>query len=232
MLILMLLLALGMGFIFIFLVPPWGHYDEPTQFEYTWLIANRPGLPDIGEYDQSMRREIAASMIEHDFFRDLGFQSNLLSATEEIWIGISQIGSKPLYYWAAALPLRLIQATDVTFQLTVVRLVSLLFYLVTVAAAYGLAVELTPAKHPLRWLLPLSILLLPSFVDIMTAVNDDVGATALFSLFLWAGVRLINRGFNWLRIFTLFTLALLCFFTKSTVMIAVIMECRFLMMRS
>ena len=199
-LILMLLLALGFGLVFVFLVPPWQHYDEPTQFEYAWLIANRPGLPGNGEYDQSMRREVAASMLEHGFFQELGFEPNLLSASEQIWIGISQIGSKPLYYWVAALPLRLLSAIDVAYQLYAVRLLSLLFCLVTIAAAYGFAVELTPAKHPLRWLLPLSILLIPGFVDILTAVNDDVGATALFSLFLWSGVKLIKRGANWTRI--------------------------------
>ncbi|MGB3700099.1 MAG: hypothetical protein WA997_02420, partial [Anaerolineales bacterium] len=85
------------------------------------------------------------------------------------------------------------------------------------------AVELTPAKHPLRWLLPLSILLIPSFVDILTAVNDDVGATALFSLFLWSGVRLIKRGANWTRILVFLLLTGLCFYTKNTVMIAVLL---------
>ncbi len=222
-LILMLLLAFVVGCLFIFLVPPWQHYDEPTQFEYSWLIANRPGLPETGDYDQPLRREIAASMIEHGFFLDLGFEPNLLSSSEQIWIGISQVGTKPLYYWIAALPLRLIRDTDIDFQLYVIRFTSLLFYLVTIAAAYGFAVELTPPKHPLRWLLPLSILLLPSFIDILTAVNDDVAATALFSLFLWAGTRLMMRGFNWWRLLALLSLALLCYFTKTTVMVAVIL---------
>jgi hypothetical protein len=222
-LILMLLLALVFGFTFIFLIPPWQHYDEPTQFEYSWLIANRPGLPEIRDYDQQLRREIAASMIEHGFFRDLDFEPNLLSTSEQIWIGISQVGTKPLYYWIAALPLRLIRDTDIATQLYVIRFTSLLFYLVTIAAAYGFTVELTPPKHTLRWLLPLSILLLPSFIDILTAVNDDVAATALFSLFLWTGIRLMMRGFNWWRLFALLSFALFCYFTKTTVMVAIVL---------
>ena len=218
---LMLLLGLFIGLTFIYVVPPWQHYDEPTQFEYAWLIGNRPGLPASGDFDQSMRREVAASMIEHDFFRDLGFKPNLLSISKPIWIGITQVGSKPLYYWLASLPLRIIQAADTTFQLYVLRFISLLLYLTTIVAAYGIAVELTPKKHPLRWLLPLSILMLPSLVDILTAVNDDVGATAFFSLFLWAGIRMINRGFNWLRLAILLLLGVVCFYTKTTVMVAV-----------
>jgi len=219
----MLLLALVFGVIFIFIVPPWQHYDEPTHFEYSWLIANRAGLPSVGEYDQPVRREIAASMVEHGFYRDINFNPNLLSITDRIWIGISQIGSKPLYYWLAALPLRLIETTDITFQLYAERFVSLLFYLLTIAAAYGFAVEITPGKHPLRWLLPLTILLLPGLVDILTSVNDDVAATALFSLFLWTGIRMIKRGFNWLRVLALISLSLLCFYTKTTVVTALVL---------
>ncbi len=220
---LMLLLGLLIGLTFIYVVPPWQHYDEPTQFEFAWLIANQSGLPERGDYDQSMRREVAASMVERDFFRDLGIKPNLLSLSKPIWIGISQIGSQPLYYWIIALPLRLFNTADVTLQLFFARYTSLMLYLATIIAAYGIAVELTPKRHPLRWLLPLSILMLPSLVDILTAVNDDVGATAFFSLFLWAGIRLIIRGFNWLRLGILVLLGVICFYTKTTVMVAVIL---------
>ena len=220
---LMLLLGLFLGLTFIYLIPPWQHYDEPTQFEFAWLIANRHGLPDKGEFDQSMRREVAASMIENDFFRDIGSEPNLLSIAKPIWIGISQTGSQPLYYWLAGLPLRIIETADVAFQLYAIRYFSLLLFLVTIIAAYGVAVELTPKKHPLRWLLPFSILMLPSFVDIVTAGNDDVGAVAFFSLFLWAGVRLIIKGFNWLRLLVFIIFAVICLFTKNTVTVAVIL---------
>ena len=60
------------------------------QFEYAWLLANRNGFPAPGDYDQEMRREVAASMIEYNFFQNLGFRPNLLSQDESIWIGISQ----------------------------------------------------------------------------------------------------------------------------------------------
>ncbi len=119
--------------------------------------------------------------------------------------------------------MRLLQSTDVTFQLYAARFISILFYLVIIVAAYGLAIEITPAKHPLRWLLPVSVLLLPSFVDILTAVNDDVAATAFFSLFLWVGVRMMMRGFNWLRLFSMVFFSMICFFTKNTAVVAVIL---------
>jgi hypothetical protein len=43
-----LLIALIAGLFYTYFIPPWQHYDEPTQFEYAWLIANRPGLPQLG----------------------------------------------------------------------------------------------------------------------------------------------------------------------------------------
>jgi hypothetical protein len=220
---LMLLLGLILGLVYLYLIPPWQHYDEPSHFEYAWLIANRPGLPERGDYNQQMRREVAASMIEHDFYQSLDAHPNLLSIYKPIEIGISQTGDPPLYYWFAALPLRLVKYTDITFQLYVTRFISLGFYLVTLVAAYGLMSELTSPGNPLRVILPVLMILIPGFSELMTAVNNDVGATALFSLFLWAGVRLMRRGFNVKRFLALAVFAAACFFTKNTVTIAVLL---------
>jgi hypothetical protein len=220
---LVLLLGLTNGLIFVFLIPPWQHYDEPNQFEYAWLIANQPGLPKPGTYDQAMRRELAASMIEHDFFRGMGFKSNLLSENEPIWIGISQINNAPLYYWLTALPLRLFRGTDITFQLYIARLVSLFLYLIIILASYGIMTELVPPAHPLRWIVPITAALLASFTNLMTAVNDDVGATALFSLFLWVSIRSIRRGFSWLYLLELLILTVLGFYTKSTISFTILL---------
>jgi hypothetical protein len=220
---LVLFCAIGLGLIFIFLVPPWQHYDEPGHFEYAWLIANRPVLPKVGDYDQAMRREVAASMMEHDFFEGMNLTPNLLSVDAPVWIGISQTEDLPLYYWLVALPLRLFKTSDITFQLYVGRFVSLLFYLLTILAAYGVMVTLTRSGSPLRWLVPLSIALLPSFVDLMTAVNNDTSAIAIFSLFLWCSVLLIQRGFSFPRLAGLIILAILCLLSKNTALIAVVL---------
>lgn len=217
---LVLLLGLIHGLIYVFTVPPWQHYDEPGQFEHAWLIANRPGLPNSGDYDQAMRREVAASMIEHGFFKDLGFRPNLLSVTEPIWIGIAQTSDPHAYYWFVALPLRLVQTSDITFQLYLGRMVSLLFYLLTIALGYAIIAELTGSGAPLRWLLPLTMVMIPGFTDMMTAVNNDVGATAFFSAFLWLSIRTIRKGAHGLRFIALLSLAVLCFFTKTTVAFA------------
>lgn len=207
------------GLFFVFLIPPWQHYDEPGHFEYAWLLANRVGLPEVGEYDQGMRREVAASMIEHNFFA--GFSKpNLLAQTEPIWIGISQTNDPPLYYWLASIPLHLVRSSDITFQLYLSRLVSLVLYIVTILAAYLTVAEITRPGHALRWLVPATMIMLPGFTDLMTAVNNDVGAVAAFSLFLWMCVRVLRRPGDGWSFLGMVVFAIVCFYVKSTVLIA------------
>jgi hypothetical protein len=213
--------AAVLGVIYIFLVPPWQHNDEPTKFEFAWLIANRPGMPQRGDYDQGMRREVAASMIEHGFFRNLGFQPNLISIHEPIWIGISQINSEPLYYYLASLPLRLFRSTDITFQLYSARFLSFILYLFTVWVVIRASHDLFPNDRLLAMSVPIFVALLPGFVDLMTAVNDDVGAVAFLSLFFYAIIRILKGGLNFTTIALLVASVLLCLFTKRTAWLAV-----------
>jgi hypothetical protein len=221
--LLALILAAGLvhGLLYVFLVPPWQHYDEPTHFEYAWLAANRPNWPQPGDYDQAMRRQVAVSMLDHGFFKGLSYRPNLEAVSEPIWIGYSELKSQPAYYAVASLLLRLLHNADITLQLYAARLTSLLLYLISIALAWGLVAELVAAGSPLRWLVPTTMALLPGYVDLMTAVNCDAGAVAAFGLFLWGAIRLLLRRFTVLNLLWATGAALLCFKTKSTVMIAV-----------
>ncbi len=216
-----LLVGLLQGLVFVFLAPPWQHYDEPANFEYAWLLANWEQPPQTGQYDQAMRREVAASMLEHGFFEDLQFTPNLISIESPVWIGISQLSDQPFYYHMISLPLQLLRGSDVIIQLYVARMVSLGFYLITIFACYGVITTFTKSRHPLRWMAPLFLALLPGFSDIMTAVNNDVGATAFFSLFLWASAQSIQRGLTWQRFLFIVIAVILCTMTKNTVFVAV-----------
>ncbi|HBY09616.1 MAG TPA: hypothetical protein DEH22_18190 [Chloroflexi bacterium] len=215
-----LLLALINGLVFVFLVPPWQHYDEPNNFEYAWLIAHRPGWPQVGDFDREMRVATLQSMYEHEFFRGMEIAPAL--DAEEPWIGpIPQVGDAPLYFWLAALPLRLFPPLTVTAQLYAARLVSLLLFLGTVALGWATTRLLTPEDSPLRWMVPAFLAALPPFVDIMTAVNNDVAAVAAFALFLFLATRLLVRGWHWLDVLLLLISAGLCLLAKRTVFFAV-----------
>jgi len=218
-LIAILLLALVNGLLYILIVPPWQHYDEPNHFEIIWLLTERGERPKPGDYDTGMRRDVARSMIEHGFFESWGQPPDLTS--EKPWIGqFSQFGEPPLYYLLASLPQRLLGNADVTVQLYAARLVSLGLFLVTILAGYGLTTEITRTRHPLRFLVPLTMALLPAFVDLMTAVNNDAAAIAAFSLFLWGCVRLVRRGPAWPTLLWVLIACALCLFAKRTVFMA------------
>ncbi len=218
-LLLILLLALINGLLYVFIVPPWQHYDEPNHFEYVWLLTDRNERPEIGDYDSGMRQAVVRSMAEHGFFRGMAAKPDLIS--DKPWIGTySQLNKPVLYYFLASVPLRILSTEDVTIQLYAARLVSLALFLVTILAGWGVVVEITPEKHPLRFLVPLTMALLPAFVDLMTSVNNDVGAIAAFSIFLWGCVRLIRRGPSIWILLWVFGATGLSLFTKRTVFIA------------
>jgi hypothetical protein len=217
-----LLVGLLHGLVYVLIVPPWQHYEEPTHFEYSWMILTRRSIPDLGAYDNAIRRELAISMADHGFFRHLGPIPNLdAPASEPIWIGQGQADTAPLFHIIMAVPLSLFANAGVTTQLYAVRLTCLGLYILLLWIAYLLVAELTPPGHSLRWAVPLGLALLPPLTDIMTAYNDDAGAIFFFSLFLLAAVRLLRRGPSPWRILAVLGLAGLCALTKTTGLIAV-----------
>jgi len=218
---LILLVGLVHGLIYIITIPPWQHYDEPNHFEYSWLIAQRGVLPHSGDYDQSMRREVAVSMINHGFFKGMSFTPDINVQGQPIWIGsYSQLNDPPLYYLLVSIPLRLFRLDGVTQQLYAARLISLLLYLLSIVAAWGAVREVTSRESRLRWLVPMTLALLPGYVDFMTSVNNNVGAVAFFSLFLWFSLRLVRRGFRWQDFLWAVIMTGFCLLTMKIVWIA------------
>jgi len=221
--VVILILALLHGLFYVYLVPPWQHYDEPNHFEYLWMIANHQRLPEKGDFDPQLNRAVLESMINHGFYRDMGFQPGLDSPDNPVAIGgPSQFENPPLYYWIAALPIRILHDWDVTSQMYVGRLLSFIIFLLTVLIAWGITREVTPPGHPLRLLVPITLALLPGYVDIMTSINNDVGAVLVMSLSLWGSLRLVKRGFSIIDFIWASSTALLSIFTKSTAVISLL----------
>lgn len=213
---LLLVLTLARGVLYLAALPPWQHYDEPTHFEYVRLIAERGRLPRRGDFDLEMRREIASSMQAAGFWKDLGTPTIAFWSDTPPYIGASELHHPPLYYALLALPQRLVLHQSVETQLYLARLCSILLNLVVVASAYGLLTEVFPRRPWLPVSVAAFITLLPPFTDLMSAVNNDVGAAAVTSLFLWASVRLTRRGPSPLRVGGTLLLTGACIATKST----------------
>jgi hypothetical protein len=217
---LIVVVAALFGVMYIFLMPPWQHYDEPKHFEYVWLTAHLNYIPTGDSYSPKLSRQVSKSMIRNGFYDHFGVAPLIGPPSEKVVIpGYSQFNEPPLYYIIASLPVRFFSTRNIETQLYSARLVSLIFLLVTVISAWGMASELASPGHPLRWMLPLMVALTPAFVDLMTAVNNDTLSIAVASLYLWVGVRLIRRGFSWLDFFLLSLLGGVTYFVKQTSMV-------------
>jgi len=194
---LILLVGLVHGLLYVFFIPPWQHPDEPNHFEHAWLITRGIAQPTDHDRDEAMNRQVAESMIAHGFYDGVGYQPDLKTPGQAVWIGgYPQLDEPPVYYWIVSFPMRLAPAGSVTLQLYLARVGSLVLFLVSLAAAWGICRELTSQGSRLRWMVPISMALLPGYVDLMTAVNNDVGAVAIFSLFFWSAIRLVQRGLS------------------------------------
>lgn len=216
-LLIILVLAGLYGLVYVFGMPPWQHYDEANHFEHVWLAANLERLPQPGDYSPRLSRQVLKSLVKNGFFAHLGYSPEIGPPSEKVRIpGYSQLDEPPLYYTIASLPLRLIPDRGVDAQMYAARLVSWLFFLLTILFAGGTAFVLAPAGHALRWMLPATIAFTPAFVDLMSAVNNDAAAIALSAAVLWVCVRLVRYGFSAFDLALLAGLAGLAFLTKIT----------------
>ena len=217
-LIILLLGVFVQGLFYLYTTPPWWHYDEPGHFEFAWELANLGHWPKYGEIDLAMRRRIAQSLLDYDWYHNYPHdQWPDLTGPKPPFIGPApQWTPYPLYYILVSLPLRLVRHWDPAAQLRVAQMVSLLLLVLTVGAAWGALGEILPAKHPLRWLIPVFLACLPGFLDIMTAVSDDAGAAFTGTLLVWAALRTMRRGLTPLRFFGLIAAAAAAFWTKNT----------------
>ncbi|GIV99967.1 hypothetical protein [Roseiflexus sp.] len=189
-----LVVAAIQGMVFLALVPPWQHYDEPAHFEFAWLLAFHPSWPAVGTVNPAIA-----------------------------WIGGEgrALSHLPTYHLLVSLPLRLAGGWSVIDQLYLARVVSLALFIATIAILGGIARTLFSVGHPMRWLLPLVAALIPPFADIMTAVNNDVGAIMAFSLFLWSVVHILVLGWSARRAAWTIGAALLAAAMKNVTLIAV-----------
>lgn len=220
--ILLVFLVVGLvhALLYVFIVPPWQHYDEPNHFEAVWLTAKLGRSPVAEDSEPELSRAVVQSMIDHEFFTGLPNTPDLSGEGEVHIPGYAQFEEPPLYYYLASLPLRYYTAEDIADELRAVRLVSVLLYLATIVLAWDTMRLLTPRGHPLRWLVPATLVLLPSFTDLMTAVNNDTLSVAAFSFFFWAAVRLLRTEFNLLNILLLLVSLVVVYFSKNTAYVA------------
>lgn len=170
------------------LVPPWYHYDEPASLEYALLIRDLGRLPSYDGQLPALRATISESMAATALFA--GQRAVDQPDGAAISIGFNQRTHPPLYYALIALATLPARTAAIEIQLLIARLAS-------VALTAGC---LYLAVRALRLLLPqaesrlftlATLVLLPPFADIMSAVNSDVLANTVAVALLWWASRLL-----------------------------------------
>ena len=210
-----LILGFLHGLIYVFMIPLWWHHEEPGHFEYVWLAAHQEEWPQPGEYDNNLRKQIAESMFASG--QDNLFNVSLGSLDDDpIDTGGSPVGRKAVYYWLVSWPIKLAHNQPVVIQLYIGRLISFALFLVSIWLAWLFMGELVNKGHPLRWMVPFSLALLPGYLDNMTSVHDDVLGAVVSALFLWLSVRSIKKGFSVLSFIGWAISIALCFYSRDT----------------
>jgi 4-amino-4-deoxy-L-arabinose transferase-like glycosyltransferase len=214
-------LAFLVGLVYLFLLPPWQQNDEPAQFEHVWQVANLGHWPRPGDVDAQMRRDVLASMIAHGFYHTRPEQQPVLAQLEDpVTIGVPQQDGMPLYYFLASLPLRVFRDADITQQLYMARLVSLLLFVTVVYFSIQIT-NLLFGNHLLGWMIAIFIALLPQLAYRMTAVNDDAAAVAAMTFFVWMSVRGIKLGLDLKTAIGIVVGVGLCVLSKPTAWLAI-----------
>jgi hypothetical protein len=111
-------------------------------------------------------------------------------------VGENQRVHPPLYYAVVAAPLRAVRFLAVETQLYVARGVSLLLYALTIVSAWRIARLVLPDEPTMQLVIPLLVLLTPTFADLMTAVNNDVLVNFAVTVALLGTVILVRDGLS------------------------------------
>lgn len=214
--LILILASILHGLLYVFLIPPWQHYDEPGHVEYASLIAKEGRINNLTR-DNALLREILASMIDAEFYREFPSPPDLESLPDPVYIGIPQVGDPPLYYILAALPIRLLKLDPINSQLYAMRILSLIFYVLTILISF-LFSRIIFDKHPFaKIILPLFILFLPGLADLMTAASNDSPAIFLGAFFVFLAFKMIKNGFHGQEGTLLLITAAAIYFTKSSI---------------
>jgi 4-amino-4-deoxy-L-arabinose transferase-like glycosyltransferase len=216
----LLLAALGFAHaaLYAYLTPLWQAPDEPAQFEYILLIADR-GRP-TEDLDLRIQERIVEDVIARDFFRFGGGARPPEEAPrtfEAIWPGQARyVGRQPAYHILAAVIVKGMGDAPVADQVRAVRLFSALLFGLTVAAVFLTGLLLLPSRFRLAVAAGAVAALwtMPAYIG--GTVNNDNLAMLVGSLMFLAIAYAERRGYRSEVVIAIVVLAILAFYVKRT----------------
>ncbi len=206
----LLSLALVRGLLYAAIIPPWMAPDEPRHFEHVRLIYENGRLVSGSDLSLPIQRAIIASMDRFDFWRFGRFVNprfrpgTLPQSFDDIWYPGEYNPDEPnmahelhqpsLYYALGATVLYALPTDDVTMQLYVLRLLSVLICVVIVGLAYLVSRTLFPEEPALQLVVPSFVLFLPTYTFVSASVNNDRLAELAAALVISLLTLILARG--------------------------------------
>jgi hypothetical protein len=198
--------------------------DENSHFGYVQSLAEGPGLPGVVERplfsteqnlgaDNSNADQAAQQPAVKLEWSSLGYDrwrardSALPDSARADGGGPNPAASNPPLYYLYETPAYLAASGgDLFDRMLALRIASLLWLLVTVAAVWLLAGEVFGRDRLLQLATASLAGLAPMLTFLSASVTPDAMMYALWSLVLWLGVRVIKRGLTWPLALALFGL--------------------------
>jgi 4-amino-4-deoxy-L-arabinose transferase-like glycosyltransferase len=228
-LLLVVVALFGAGWALI--VPAWGNADEDAHFAYSQTLAELGDLPGHGDRGVSTEQRLSMTLTNTDettvvasakpewsraferrFDREQG-----AAARDDGGSGRSSTANyPPAYYLYETVPYRLAAGADIFTRLYAMRLFSLLWLLVTTAAAWLLAGEVFGRRRQLQLVTAAAVGLWPTVAWISSSVNPDGMLIAFWSLSTWLAVSLVKGNRSAVRAAALCACVGLALVTKAT----------------
>jgi hypothetical protein len=218
-----LALALARGIIYAAVVPPWQAPDEPPQFERARAALTSADWNSTAENGPAWYEAVIRSLFTFGYydFQDTPRQayspdsllSRYLVLYQEAYGGL--YGSRPAYA-VIGWPLFLARHQDITLQLYLVRLNTVLMNVGIILLAYLTARTIFPHSPFLILGVPILILFNPQHTHLLSTVNNGNLAELLAAAVLYLLVRGMIDGFSWFKIITILILSIVAMWTKAT----------------
>jgi hypothetical protein len=220
---LVLALALARGIIYASAIPPWQAPDEPPHFERAKAALNITDWNSNATHPAAWYDELTRSLFNFGFYDFLDTPRQTYSSTspinryvalyQEIYGGL--YGSR-LTYALMGWPLLLAGQQDITLQLYLLRLNTVLMNVGIIWLAYLITKTIFP-RDPFLYLgVPILILFNPQHTHVVSTVNNGNLAELLATVALYFIVKSIVKGFSWLNALLIMALSLAAMWTKAT----------------
>lgn len=222
--VLLAALALLHGMLYALLVPAWQVPDEPSQFEYTALIARLGRVPSQADRDPALDQALTESLLRGHFFEYLLGRTpspapRNLAEARALFFMPSQIGGDPpLFYALAALPLRALNGQPIERQLLALRALNVLLTTAAVLCGYAAARELLPESRGYALAAGLLLALQPMAQFVGAGMSNDALANLAGAALCWACIRALRRGPGWRLVLATVALLGLGLATKRTLL--------------